>query len=708
MSPEQATADKDLTNRSDIYSLGCLLFEMLTGEPPHTGASAQAIVMKIVTDQARPVTDLRASVPPHVAAATHKALEKLPADRFATAAKFSEALGDPGYTYGSHQATVASALDGGRTPAAVWRRLAWPVATIAFALLALWLAIQPGPSSVTARFAGVLPDDAAVFVDGSLPSIAVSPDGTQIVFVGQGPQLYVRELDALAPQPIPGTENASLPFFSPDGAWVGFVANAQLKKISLRGGAPLLITDSIAIPNARGASWGADDVIVFTPTNSMGPSGGLRLVSALGGPVTTLTVPDSTTDVGSHRWPHVLPGAKAAVFSMFMQAGQGQSELGAVSLETGAVKTLSLRGTNPIYLESGHLAYVTQEGTVVAVPFDVDRLEPTGTPVSVLTGVATMVTEAAQIAVSRTGVLVYMSGSGSDAALVMVTRNGVEVPIVSGLRDVGGPQFSPDGRRIAFQALQQDGRDIWVHDIPRGTTERFTFDGDNRYPTWHPDGTSISYSTTNARGATGRPIVSKPVDLTGDPSLVLATSDEQWEHVWTSDGRGLATRVTSVSGATGRDVWYTPLDQPDSARAIVATGFNERAPTLSPDDRWLAYASNATGRDEVYVRPLQGPGTQRQISVGGGNEPAWSPDGGELFYRDGTNMIAVSFTPGPTLTPGAPQVLFRDVYATLTDHANYDVQPTSEQFVMVKGGRTATNLTIVLNWFDEVKELVGN
>jgi serine/threonine-protein kinase len=482
------------------------------------------------------------------------------------------------------------------------------------------------------------------------------------------------------------------------------VANSQLKKVRLSGGTPLLIADSIA--NPRGASWGPDNVIVITPSNAFGRGGVLRRVSALGGPVSTVSTPDTSAGEASHRWPDLLPGGKAAVITVYMQGGRGTHHLGIVSLETGAIKHLPLYGTGGIYLESGHLAYATEGGTLITVPFDLDRLEPTGTPVAILTGVMVLATGGVQATVSEAGALAYVPGSNPDASLVMMTRDGDEEVIIDGLRAPLGPRFSPDGRRIAFQALHQGNSDIWIHDISQGTTARFTLGGDNRYPTWHPDGTAVSYSAIGVSGAPGRSIVSKPVDLSGEESPLVTGPGEVWEHVWLSDASALVLRVLSVTTATGRDLWYAPLASPDSARPILTTGFNERSPAVSPDDRWLAYASDESGQDQIFLRPLRAPGAPRQVSVDGGTEPAWAPDSRELFYRDGTDLVSVSFAPG--IASSTRRVLFRDTYSTGVNYASYDVHPDGDRLVMVKGSSAAQNVVVVLNWFEEVKALVGN
>jgi serine/threonine-protein kinase len=687
MSPEQATAEKDLTNRSDIYSLACVLYEMLTGEPPHTGGSAQAIIMKIVTDEARPVTELRKSVPLHVAAATAKALEKLAADRFESAANFGEALTNPAFTLPTTQATAIAARPAPRT---AMRWLPWGVAVVAIAVALLgWFTRNEPSEQQIARFYAMA-FSSETFVSGTGTSLALSPDGSQLVYRARSEtgevQLFLRRVDQLEGRPIAGTTSAIAPFFSPDGEWIGFHAEGRLRKVAATGGPPSTITQ---VPgDMRGASWGPDDFIVFAPASGVG----LSRVAAAGGDPEILT--EVAGESGDHRWPNVLPNGKGAVFTVFTDVAQ--SEIWVVSFETRETRRL-VGGTPAVYM-GGYLVFGRAEGTegtVLAAPFDVGGLELTGPPVPLLEGVMIKGGGAGEYSVSPLGNLAYISGTSEGETLVLVDRSGLERPLDMVAADYHHPRFAPDGRSVAVSQGFGSIHDIWTYDIARGAFSRLTFDGVNWNALWTKDGSRIVYG-----GGTGTiGWSSRTADGSGtvEPIRPSATLDPV---SWGPEGQSI------LASSQAGDIFVVPLAADDSVRTLLANSYAELWPSLSPDGTLLAYGSNETGQFEVYVQEFPGLGGRRQISTSGGREPLWSKDGTELFYRGPEGLVAVPIDRTARLVLGDPVLLFDDPYVTDTGHA-YDIHPDGDQFVFVTTGASSQQMVVVLNWLEELKAKVG-
>jgi serine/threonine-protein kinase len=699
MSPEQAMGDRELDARSDVYSLGAMLYEMLAGDPPYTGSTAQAIVAKVITEKAPPVTATRDTVPPNVAAAIQKSLAKLPADRFGSAADFADALARPSAS------SVAAATTGAafaEDPAAartlavrlpsMKQTLPWLLIAAASAVALLGWLQRPAPH--ISRFALAVPQETALTINQGGNTLALSPDGRQLVYVGPERRLFVRNLDDLEAHPLPGTENARAPFFSPDGEWVGFYADGRLSRVALGGGPPLTITETQT--NFRGASWGDGDIVILTRSTSSP----LFRVPAAGGDITQLTQLDTSTTVTSHRWPHVLPGGKAVVFAIY-NGTMDETELAAASIETGEVIRLQLRGLRAQYAATGHLVYGTADGSLVAVPFDKDRLEVNGAPVSLIEGLMVRSSVMAEFEISRTGALAYLDGLPPDLSLVAVDRNGLEDVLVEGLQQARAPRISVDGTRIALELDDGSNTDVWVYDLRAETMTRMTFWGGSYYPAWTPDDASISF-TSIAENSNNRNLFILPSDGSGVPEPLYEAAGEQWESLWLPDGRSFIVRSTQQG--TTRDIGITTLDGGD-LRPLVNTEFEERSPSLSPDGRWLAYCSNESSRNEVYVRPVSEVGGKRQVSVDGGGEPLWSRDGREVYYRGlDDNIYAVAIETSPTLRIGQRSVLFEDKYVRNFSHSNYDQHPGDGRFVFIKGSAAPTDLVLVLNWFEELKQ----
>ena len=704
MSPEQATGDRQLDAKSDIYSLGCVAYEMLTGDPPHTGSTAQAILAKVITDKPQLITALRDTVPQHLAGAVHKALAKLPADRYATAHDFADAVTTgtvprQALTALSMEQRLGQALQGPRPRGVPWRALA-----IAFGIAAVvttvaaawgWLRPVPEPPGELARFVVTRPASERLVLSVTGVNIAFSPDGSRFVYLGQGPnrrQLFVRAINDLEARPIAGTEGASQVFFSPGGEWVGFYSDGELRRVATEGGPPLPITQTGLI---LGASWGPDDVIVFSSSGGRG----LMKVSASGGAPEPITFPDTTAGEMEHRWPEILPGGNAVVFTSWF-GDIATARLAVVSLESGSVVRLPVAGTDPHYTDTGHLVYARSDGSVVAVPFDLERLTTTGEPVALLEDVTVKGTGSMELGVSRNGSLVYLPGSGGqDRTLVMVDRRGVESPLTAQFRAFEAPRFSPNGESIVVHVAGQ----IWVYDVNDSTLSPRTFEGANRYPTWSRDGARLIFSSDRN---ISRRLYAMPADGSSLPELVFEGRHDIWESAWSSDGRWVAIRQTAP--ATGRDILVVPLDGDDrTPRPFAQTSFNERKIALSPNGRWLAYVSDASGRDEVYVRAFPEPAGVVSVSVDGGTDPAWSPDGRELFYRTANQMMAAAVRTDPAFDVTERKALFRDSYARTENYTSYDVDPHGGGFLMIKGAEGPAHIVVVLNWFEELRRRMG-
>jgi serine/threonine-protein kinase len=697
MSPEQAMGDRELDARSDVYSLGAMLYEMLAGDPPYTGSTAQAIVAKVITEKAPSVTTHRDTVPPHTAAAIQKALAKLPADRFGSASSFAEALVTPGALHSVAATAAAVAPKPPRMFSAKQVTALTCVAAVAV-VLALWGWLRPPPAPTLMRFAVATPQDQPVNTSHNGTSIAIHPEGSVFVFTGPDQQLYMRELGQLRARALPGTEGARAPFFSPDGEWVAFYAESRIKKVALSGGPPLTVADGAG--SMRGGDWGPDETIVYTPQTG----GGLFSVPAAGGEPTQLTVPDTAAGETSHRWPEVLPSGNAVVFTVF-GGTQEDAHIAVLSLKSGEITNLAARGFGARYAETGHLVYVTWDGALLAMPFDPERLVATGAPVSLLEGMLARTTLAPEFDISRNGSLVYLSGQTPDMSLTLVDDQGVGMTVAEDLRFPRAPRISPDGKRVLLEMQEGGNQDIWVYDLEQSTMTRLTFEGNNRYPSWMADGVNFVFSTSRD-GATGREFFRKPADGSGVAELLHEGPGEQWEVAVIRGSRSMVIRQT-MPGSTGRDIWLAPLGTGDSARPFLATEFNERGIAPSPDGLWLAYVSDESGQDEVYVRPMPGPGGKRQVSIDGGQEPAWSRDGRELYYRSGTHFMAADIRTSPAFSVGSRRELFEDSYARNPDHTNYDIHPVTGQFLVVEGSNDPTDLVVVLNWFEELKERAG-
>ncbi|MBI4480159.1 MAG: PD40 domain-containing protein, partial [Acidobacteria bacterium] len=592
-----------------------------------------------------------------------------------------------------------------------WLLLAALACLIVAALtgIAVWI-LKPAPAAPprpVERLAIPLPPNATL---GQTTSdlVALSPDGSHLAYAagrsGSPPQLYLRAMDALEATPLAGTENAASPFFSPDGQWIGFFSGQYLKKISVSGGAALTLARATGSP--QGAAWGLDDTIIFAGTNSSG----LMKVSAAGGE----PQPFSTLQPGeaSHRWPQFLPDGKAVIFTAGLGGSFDDAQIAVQRLDSREQKILVRGGTYARYVPTGHLVYY-RAGSMMAVPFDPAGLEVKVAPAPVVEGVmANPGTGAAQFSLSNLGSLAYISGTPQSANvnLVWVDRHGTSQPLPAPARNYRAPKLSPDGRQVAVDI----GTDVWIYDIPHDTLTRFTFEGSNASTAaaWTPDGKRIVFPSNKGGGAPN--LFWKPADGSGPEERLTTSQNTQRVGSFSPDGR---TEIYSeVDPKTGQDLWVLTMDGDRKPRVFLQTPFNESSAQISPDGHWLAYASDESGRLEVYVRPFPEPGGKWQVSTDGGSEIAWSHKGNELFYRTGgqkEKMMAVDVQTQPTFSAGKPRLLFDEPYVAnpLTSAgALYSVSPDGQRFLMTKAvvqpQAALTQINVVLNWFEELKQKV--
>jgi serine/threonine-protein kinase len=712
MSPEQATAEKELSPRSDIYSLGSVLYEMLTGNPPHTGASAQQIIMKIVTEEAVPVTRHRKSVPPNVAAAVSKALEKLPADRFASAAEFAAALTSPTYT---RPLTGVGAAAG---PASRrWKQIALAAgaAALGCAVLALWAWLRPAPTQPVTRF-GI------AFPDSQLPRgvLELTRDGSRLVYEGPGDsaegQLWVKDRDRSEATPIPGTDNARGFTLSPDGKWIAFVINGKLKKMPISGGAAVTVADSAFF---SGAAWLDDGTIVYTSNRFK-----LMRVSDAGGPSTELV--DLSNSQRLAGMPTPLPRGRGVIFTSCVGTCV-QADLWVCDLVSDKARRLVSGVLKGWYLPSGHLMYVGQNGEMFAGRFDLKALELRGTPVPVISGVGLVDNIVPMVTVSFTGTLVMRAGNvvGGQRGvheMVWVDRAGRRLPVDSGwtfrltqsASNVGWA-LSPDGSRLVIGLYTSSGDDLWLKQLPDGPLSRLTFDSAAEWrPRWTPDGQFVTFIES-----VGNRFRRRRADGTGTDETLLSRPNQILEGFVSHDGAWLVARTGGIGPESGgRDIVAMRLGVDSVAAPLVADPrYDEEAPALSPDGRWLAYESDETGRTEVYIRPFPNTeGGKWQVSLNGGQAPLWAHSSRELFFVDGArNMVATPVGTGTPLQLGERRLLFRldpDIYlGNLEHYTPFDISPDDRRFIMARQLRgesePAQNFLLVENWFEELKAKVG-
>ena len=713
MSPEQARG-KAVDKRSDIWAFGCVLYEMLTGKRAFEDEDVSMTLSKVLQrepnfEASAPQTFRLTCARPFASAYESRLKERVPD------------IGDVSMALeGAFQAPVQAANQhAGVLHRPVWQRPALAALALASVALAsavvLWTMLRRDalPAQV-ARIEISLPPSDTLAPANTDHDLAVSRDGQYVVYRAAragGIFLAIRPVNDLEARQLPGTDgsNRAGPFFSPDGAWVGFSdeSDGTLKRVSTLGGpASRICLTGAGAAGIDGASWGDDGTIVF----ARGNTGGLWRVSASGGEPQELTKLQPKEN--HHAWPEILPGGRAVLFTI-LSGGIESAQIAVFDFETGRHRVLIPGGTYPRYVSTGHLVYVAG-GTLFATPFDLRRLEVTGPPVPVIEGVLAKGTGAADFAVAGNGSLVYHPGGGGFVVrrtLVWVDRTGREEPLSAPARPYVLPRISPDGTRIAVLVRDQVN-DIWVWDLARQTLTRLTSDSAVDFaPVWVPDSRRLILASSRA-GASN--LYWQAADGTGEVERLTESPNGQFPETITPDGRYVLFREDTTT-ETGSDISAVSLQTPRTVSPIVRTMFNDRNAQVSPDGRWLAYDSNESGREEIYVQAVPEVGTGRWlISTGGGRVPLWSRDSRQLFYLapDGV-LMAVRVEAGPAWRTNTPTSALSGEYFFGAPglQRTFDISPDGRRFLMIKesypDGKAGQNrLVLVQNWTEELKRLV--
>jgi Tol biopolymer transport system component len=706
MSPEQAAGERTLDRRTDVYALGCVLYEMLTGQPPYVGPTAQAVLGRILTGDPMPPTEFRKSIPANVGRALLKALEKLPADRFASANEFISALKDPAFGVNAKDRAASVGAGGGDR---VWKRVALAALAVAAILAGVltWSALGADRAVEVERERILLGSDIA-----KLPNVvglhtALAPDGSGVLFadtIGAGSGTdYVywwKGTGDADPIRIPNMDDAVAPVFSPDGSWVAYVRDAQLRSQPLFGGATVLLADRVSGSGAQALAWLDNGALIV---ENGGPI--LELVSEDG------VSRDTLTDITTTGFPiHAsgLPGGGAALVSSCTDAGCIEYRLYLVDLDRDTTVVLAEGVLRAWPAPDGQVIYVRLDGSVFAARLD-RRAMSLGPPVPLFDGVAitSTIPVSAHMQVGADGSLLYARGQGASIGgfrAVWVDREGAVEPVDTTWEPgpLNFPALSPDGRNLAVGIGQQ----LWVKQLPDGPLSQITTEqGLSDRPDWTSDGQSIVYRYSDGQGNHLRIVRADGSSPAPDTLLLLNRPIYQGRA---PDSQG---RVLFRAGSTGdRDIGYVTLSGDTTPVWLLDSEFEERTPAQSPDERWLAYTSDRSGDDEIYVRPFPETGDRRfQVSTNGGIDPRWSSDGTELFYLDGDGwMTAAAVTTTPDFVVTSRTRLFdANGYLAIADAPTFDVTPDGKRFIMLQGtgNQQAANVSLILvrNWFDEVQ-----
>jgi serine/threonine-protein kinase len=678
MSPEQAMGERALDARADIYALGCVLYEMLTGDAPFTGSTAQAIVAKVLTEKPAPIIPRRERVPPQVEDAVLTALEKLPADRFATAAEFVAALRADGATTGTtSRARVTTKRGSPRSLIALGAGIA------ILAAAAGWLlghSSSATPAELEPSRLALVEPGASISFDGTRRTIDVSADGQTVVFVAdrlEGTAVLARRLDASASRVIYPRRDGNIRL-SPDGRFLySSFGSGTLQRLSLAGGAAAPLTGVESTPYL---GFTGDSAILWGSYLSRGTwrhtvNGRDSLVF-------------QTTTIGQ-----VLPGGRYAI-GVELKVGVNFGLAQLMDLQTGAVSALFDTPVVEIRYTKGYLVYVRTDNAIAAVPFDPGTGRVTGTPVDIATDVSVSTIGFAQWAVAENGTVVYIPGAESD--LVRVSRDGQVRVLLEVRRRYHSPRISPEGSRIAYDDVSSEGRDVWIHSEGSRDVTRATFQRDGHDAEWMRDGRGLYFLGANGarldvfRTLLGTTSSARPESM----AVEIAHSG--------SRVRGDSSFLTTVTGRSGRGLDIVRIvPRSPAVDTLLGTDADESFVVASPDGRWFAYVSDHSGRPEVYVRALGGSDVQLQVSLEGAQEPVWSRDGTEIFYRAGARLFAAKLRFAPE-----PQVVSRtdlfDVtgYDAAAPHANYDVSPDGSWFVFARRG--GANHIVVLQNVDQL------
>jgi len=686
MSPEQLEG-KDADARSDIFAFGCVLYEMLTGRKAFSGKSQASLIGSIMTSEPAPISSIQPMTPPAVDRLVKGCLAKEPEHRWSTAHDVMLQL---------QWIAEGGSAAGLPAPVAARRRsrekLAWGVAAalllISAALAWGFVRRAPQPPRVV-RFEVANPPGVT-----NVDAPKISPDGKMLAFnatdAAGKTQIWIRPLNALTAQPLPGTEGTRRPFWSPDSRFLGFVADGKLKKIDVTGGPPTKICD---VPTGVDGTWSPEGVILLDGT---GPDPIYRIPAAGGTPVVAAKADPARKEV-QVGWPEFLPDGRHFIYLAANQK-QDQTAYRIGSLDSSETKPFAPAQSMLVYAPQGYLLFL-KDRTLMAQPFDAKAVKTTGEAMPLAEQIGTDAVGLARFSISRDGVLAYRTGE-SGGRLLWMDRSGKELDTLGDPADYQDPDFSPTGDRLAFDITDIRGgkSDIWIRDLSRGVNSRFTFDPVNAFAgVWSPRGDYIVY-TSDREGAFA--IYQKATSGSGEEKLLLKSDVIVVPISFSPDGRFLAYQRQDPK--TNWDILLLPMTGEAKPVVLRATPFRDVVPRFSPDGRFIAYVSNESGRNEVYVQSYPGPGRTWQISTAGGGDPQWRRDGKELYYRAlDQKLMAVEIRVGEELEPGLPQVLFQTRVSSGLASTKYVPDRTGQKFLFVAPlGRDAmTPTTVVLNWF---------
>jgi serine/threonine-protein kinase len=696
MSPEQLEG-RDADARADIFAFGNVVYEMVTGKKTFAGKSQAGLIAAILEHEPAMVSSFQPTSPLQLDHIINRCLAKSPDDRWQSASDLHRelkwiaenisqlsssrvvAVEQPIARAKRRPLRLGAAAIGGLTIAILSGAAVWmwkPVATISKSSV-LRLSVTMSSGELVESF--------------QMPPLAFSPDGTRLVYSSSGP-LYLREMNSFDSKPIPGTESASAPFFSPDGRWVGFFAGGKLKKISLTGGVPQTLCEA---SNGRGGSWAADDTIYFAPSNIAG----IWKVSAAGGTPQEVTRLDRSHGEVTHRWPQILPDNKTLLFTARTGPGWNEAHAELVNVATGERRVAVQGAIMTVYASPGFLVY-TQAGALMAAPFDLSRSALPKIPIA--SGVEVReLSEGSAFAVSQNGILGYLSGTRQfERKVVWVDRQGHQENLALPPRAYDNVAVSPDGR---FAAVQFEGptMSIWIYDFARTTLTPFTPAGSSQAPVWTPDGKRIVYRGTRAGF---RNLFWKAVDGSAEEERLTTNEAIHTPSSISPDGKLVAFQSIDVVAGTAN--YLLQLNGDRKPQLLQASASN---PQFSPDGHWIAYVSSESGRSEIYLRPFPGPGGKIQISTEGGEEPVWSHDGHELFYiNSGSRMMAVDIRTLPSLAAGSPHLLFTGRYQPSPNTISaYSVSLDGKRFLKVQPAESTQSvpqINLVTNWLEELNQ----
>ena len=695
MSPEQLRG-KPADHRSDIFSFGAILYEMLSGRRAFRGESTADTMSAILREDPPDLSGTNRNINPALERVVNHCLEKSPEERFNSAGDLAFAIEALSGTAGTSDVseTILSALPAAKRKPRNW--LAWAIAgllLISTSVLGFLYFRRNAAPEVPVRFEIAMPEDTT-----EVSNPIISPDGRMIAFLGmhEGKRyLYTRQLSSLETQRLPGTEDASYPFWSPDNRYLAFFSNNKLRKTEASGGPPQTLCDA---PSAAGGTWNSEGVILVSLDTK-----GTHRVSAAGGVLTLVLGLDAARKELAHAWPVFLPDGRHFIYQSWTGASDA-SAIFAASIDGGERKLLTKADSSALYAAPGYLLFA-RESTLMAQGFDAAKLQVTGEPFPVVEGVAYVSANSySSFSVSDNGTMVYLGGGISSRQLTWFDRTGKNLATAGSPGDYNDIVLSPDAKRLAVQQNNLGGTtDIWLIDLSRGTSSRFTFTpnyDDN--PVWSPDGSQVVFSS-NAENFFS--LSKKLSSGAGSEEVILKSDNGQEAYDWSRDGRFLL--FTDFGAKTDADVWVLPMSGDGKAYPLLQTEFSETYGQFSPDGRWFAYTSNESGKTEVYVQSFPTSGGKWLISTGGGSQPRWRGDGKELFYiAPDKTLMAVGINAGSTFEMTTPTPLFQTQVSSYNAPNRYVVSADGQRFLIncPAGAINRTPIKVALNWTNGLKK----